>query len=74
MSKIYSIIAVWTNAEGNAQATRVADGEAGKLAVDLSLCPQGTHRLAVMERKKWDELLKIQEASASAPQTSDESP
>ena len=81
MTKIYHLVAVWKNEKNELQATRVAEGPSDKLAVDLAMCPEGTYRIALMEKKKFERLVQMQiekkatEASSeSAPQTSDESP
>lgn len=56
MSKIYNLVAVWPNENGELMATKVAEGPAHQLRVELALCPKGTLRIAVLEAKTFAEL------------------
>jgi hypothetical protein len=58
--KLYNMVAVHKNSVGKTVATRITEGYLDRLNVDLADCPPGTFRIAVMEKKQFDQLLASQ--------------
>jgi hypothetical protein len=60
--KLYYMVAIWKDENGDMKATRMAEGEAHDLRVELELLPLGTFRVGVMDKKVFDEILRTSEA------------
>lgn len=64
--KIYYLIAVWMDENKEWRATKVAEGEAKNLRCEVEFFPKGTTRVAVMEKKVFDDLEKQQSSEKNS--------